>query len=355
MSDRNESKSLMGEECVTREDGAIDMIAFAREATIRDQMSTYAGSVKVVAPAKVNLLLNIGAKREDGYHDVDTIVHALMLHDVLYVRTRPLEEMLEGPSIGNAADTSDLPEVRIVAVGCGGVEPPMIPTEENIVYKAIRMFAQEVGMGRGECVEVRLEKHIPHQAGLGGGSSDAAAALVGLASLWGIPAGDLRIRACAERLGTDVAFFLDGGCARYSGTGSTLEERIKTDNSNVVLVKPPAGLSTAGVYREFDVSPEPVSEEAASQRPVSAKDVIRANNLGAPAYRLMPMLGALEEWLKEQSCVTDVLLCGSGSTMCAFCDNFQNAMRLSAVAQSQGYWTRATTLANLRAAVVPRK
>lgn len=355
MSNQNDGKSLMGESCITREDGSIDMIAFAREATIRDQMSTYAGSVKVVAPAKVNLLLNVGERREDGYHDVDTIMHALMLHDVLYVRTRPVEDFLEGPAIGESAGTPDLPEVRVVCVGCEGVEPPMIPTEENIVYKAVRMFAEEVGMGRGECVEVRLEKHIPHQAGLGGGSSDAAAALVGVANLWGIPADDPRIRACAERLGADVAFFLDGGCARYSGTGATLEAKLKADNCNVVLVKPPTGLSTAGVYRAFDEDPVSVPEEAATQQPMTAKEVIRANNLGAPAYRLMPMLGELEAWLKEQSCVTDVLLCGSGSTVCAFCDSVQNAMRLSAAVQGQGYWTRTTTLANLRATVVPRK
>ena len=355
MTEQETGKCTMGEGQVVRDDGAVDMIAFAREATIRDQMSTYAGSVKVVAPAKVNLLLNVGPKREDGYHGVDTILHALMLHDVLYVRTRPLSDYLEGPAVGEVREESALPEVRIVCVGCEGVEPPAIPAHENIVYKAVRMLAEATGNGAGECVEVRLEKHIPFQAGLGGGSSDAAAALVGAAQLWGIDRGDPVVRQCAERLGADVAFFLDGGCARYSGVGERLEASLEPGKANVVLVKPPVGLSTAEVYREFDRDPRPVSREAAEQSPGRCDEVILANNLSEPAYRMMPLLGAMAEWLRDQGCVSDVLLCGSGSTLCAFCDTFANAMRLSAAAQGKGYWTRATTLANLRAAVVPRK
>ena len=340
---------------ITREDGAVDMIAFARETTIRDQMAIYAGSVKVVAPAKVNLLLNIKDKREDGYHNCVNIMHALMLHDVLYVRSRPLDTWIEGPAIGTSAGTPELPEVRVIMVGCEGVEAPIVANEDNLVTRAVLALAKACGQGQGECIDVRVEKHIPSQAGLGGGSSDAAAALVGVAKLWGIPADDERIEQCAAQLGADVAFFLKGGCARFVGAGEVFDKQLVPAKNNVVLVKPPLGLSTAEVYREFDTDPQPVSPEADALNPDAAADVVCENNLSAPAARLMPLLGELQEWLEGQPCVSQAVLCGSGSTMCAFCDSFENAMKLSALASANGYWTRATTLANLKAAVVPQK
>lgn len=337
------------------------MVAFAREATIRDQASTYAGSVKLVAPAKVNLHLAIGAKREDGYHDAINVMHALMLHDVLYMRVRPQSDFLVGPDAGlagdaeHAIDNQEL-QVRVISVGCEGVEAPAIPQEDNLVYKAIVALAKETENGTGQCVEVRLEKHIPAQAGLGGGSSDAAAALVGAAKLWGIAPDDPRIEKVAATLGADVPFFLHGGCARFDGCGEHFQAQLSPMKGAVVLVKPQTGLSTAKVYQTFDENPSfPAEDVAASANQAQAAvDVPLFNGLDVPARSLLADLDQVFSWAGDQPAVQQTILCGSGSCVALFVTGFEEACRLSAAAMAQGWWARATSLANLRAAVVPR-
>lgn len=339
----------------------VDMVAFAREATIRDQASTYAGSVKLVAPAKVNLHLAIGEKMEGGYHKALNIMHALMLHDVLYMRVRPQSDYLVGPDAGLAGDAehamdNQALQVRVISVGCEGVEAPVIAQEDNLVYKAVMALGQRTGNGTGQCVEIRLEKHIPFQAGLGGGSSDAAAALVGAAKLWGIPADDPELEQIAMTLGADVAFFLRGGCARYDNKGERFQASLGTARDSIVLVKPQAGLSTAKVYQEFDQNPslpteEQVAAAAAAQR---AQDVPQFNGLDVPARALLPELDEVFSWAEQQEGVSRAVLCGSGSCVALFVDGFEAACRLSAAAMSQGWWARSTSLANLRAAAVPR-
>ncbi|MDO4182030.1 MAG: 4-(cytidine 5'-diphospho)-2-C-methyl-D-erythritol kinase [Coriobacteriia bacterium] len=339
----------------------IDMVAFAREATLRDQASTYAGSIKLIAPAKVNLYLGIGAKRADGYHDALNIMHALMLHDVLYMRTRPQADLLVGPDAALAGNESasvanaDL-DIRMVCVGCEGVEAPDIPAQDNLVYKAVKALAQRTGKGAGECLEVRLEKHIPAQAGLGGGSSDAAAALVGAAHLWGLSAEDPALAEVAASLGADVPFFLHGGCARFTGKGEVFQTQLEAANNAVVLVKPEAGLSTAAVYKTFDDQGISLADapQAQAEAATAAAQVPRYNNLNGPARSLLPQLDAVFAWAAQQPAVTEALLCGSGSAVALFCTSFEEACRLSAAGMAQGWWTRTTSLSKLRAAVVPR-
>ena len=339
----------------------IDMVAFAREATIREQVSTYAGSIKIIAPAKVNLYLGIGNKRADGYHDVVNIMHALMLHDVLYMRTRQQMEFLVGPDAGlvgndEASVDNQALQVRLVCVGCEGVEVPAIAPEENLVHKAIMALGAKTGKGTGQVIEVRLEKHIPAQAGLGGGSSDAAAALVGAAQLWGLDPADPAITEVAQSLGADVPFFLKGGCARFVGKGEQFDQKLSPAKNALVLIKPQAGLSTAAVYQAFDqqgqLPPDKVQADAFAA--ASAADVPLFNNLNDPARALLPEIDQIFAWTAQQPAIADTLLCGSGSTVAAFCTSFEEACRLSAAAMAEGWWTRTTSLANLRCAVVPK-
>ena len=237
-------------------ENAVDMLAVARIAQGVD-IAGFAGpdAVKLVAPAKVNLFLDIGAKRADGYHEAVSIMHALMLHDVLRMKLAP------GRGEGLSVDLS--------CVAREGLAMLDVPVESNIVAKAVRLLAEKLGRTADETVVACLEKHIPAEAGLGGGSSDAAAALLGAAHLWGVPADDPRIEEAARSLGADVAFFLHGGCACFTGVGDAFDHALAPMNGNVVLVKPEGGVSTAAAYRAFDEHPTAISEADRGVAPIS--------------------------------------------------------------------------------------
>lgn len=340
----------------------VDMIAMAREATLRDQAGMYAGTTKVVAPAKVNLYLGVGEKREDGYHAVTTVLQALMLHDVLYVRVKDLDPVVVEYERSLAEEkgqeyNTDLPQVRVINIGCEGIEAPQLPSEQNLAYKAVMALAKAAGKGANQAVDIRIEKHIPQQAGLGGGSSDAAAALKAMAEAWGIDANDPVLTQCAAELGADVAFFLTGGCALMDGVGEALQRKLLPRKNNVVLVKPEGGLSTAQVYQTFDQNPDLPTEQLAQQVAAAeeGQDVPLFNGLQAAAVSLMPELAQIHEWAQQQDGVTDCLLCGSGSASFLVCSSFEDACRVSAAAMAQGWWARSTSFSSLRAAVVPKQ
>ena len=182
---------------VSREtlEGSVDMLDIARVAQdVEAREFAGMGSLKLVAPAKVNLYLNVKGVRDDGYHEVSTTMHALMLHDVLRMKIIP--------GTGEA--------VKLTTRSFEGLAPLDVDPQDNIVVKAILKLAEAFGrtLGEEETMRVHLEKRIPVQAGLGGGSSDAAAALLGSAVLWGESVLDPRIKEVAAQLGADVVFCL---------------------------------------------------------------------------------------------------------------------------------------------------
>ena len=340
----------------------VDMIAMAREATLRDQAGMYAGTTKVVAPAKVNLYLGVGPQRPDGYHEVTTVLQSLMLHDVLYVRVKDLDPVVVEYERGLAREKgkeyrTDVPQVRVTCVGCEGVEAPQLPSDQNLAYAAVMALAEATGKGANQAVDIRIEKHIPQQAGLGGGSSDAAAALIAMADAWDMDPNDPVLFQVAAGLGADVAFFLVGGCAQLDGVGEALQRKLPSRKSNVVLVKPEGGLSTADVYREFDSDPDlptsPVQEQLTAAQ--DGASVPLFNGLQSTAVRLLPELARVQEWAAEQEGVSDCLLCGSGSASFLLCESFEAACKVSASAMAQGWWARSTSFSGLRAAVVPKR
>ena len=296
------------------------------------------GWTKVLAPAKVNLHLAIGERRDDGYHDATTIMHALTLHDVVYLRRKP----------GGGAG----PEARMVARG--DIEVPDLPSEDNIACKAIRALAEKVGRLDDSAIEIRIEKNIPAQAGLGGGSSDAAAALVGAAKLWGLAPDDPAIEQTARETGADVAFFLRGGCAHLEGTGGTFVRALTPTKRSVALVKPDGGVSTGAAYRTFDESPVAIPDAIAEQAQTaeSADEIEPFNNLAPASEKLMPELADIRAWLEGQPGVESALLCGSGSCTFAVCDDFATACQVVADARKRGLWARATSFGSARAIVV---
>lgn len=296
------------------------------------------GWVKLLAPAKVNLHLAIGPRRDDGYHEAATVMHALNLHDIVYLRRKP----------GGAEG----PEARMVARG--DIVLPQLASEDNIVCKAINSLAEATGNVADRAIEVRIEKNIPAEAGLGGGSSDAAAALVGAAQLWGLAPDDPAIEQTARSIGADVAFFLHGGCGYFEGTGGSFVHALAPSKRTIVLVKPSTGVSTGAAYRTFDENPSYLDPAIAQQvrEATAADDITPFNNLAAASERLMPELAAIRSWLEGQPGVEASLLCGSGSCTFAICETFADACRIAADARKRGLWARTTSFGPTRAAAL---
>ena len=336
-------------------EGKVDMFTVARTAQAVDTAPfNVPGALKLVAPAKVNLYLEIGAKRPDGYHEVTTVMHALLLHDVLRMKRvsgdagRPNEVVPEGGAG---------PRVALTCRSVEGVPSVEVAPADNIVTKAVLQLAAAVGRCDDETIIIDLEKHIPAEAGLGGGSSDAAAALLGVAKLWGLGADDERVEAVARTLGADVAFFLHGGCSCLSGAGDEFSHALEPLRSCVVLLKPAGGVSTAASYRAFDDDPVTISA-ADHERALSAacaQDVPLRNNMEPASEGLLPVIAEVRTWAQGQPGVSSVLMSGSGSALFACCDSLNAATDLVSAAQANGWWARSTMFGPARAAIVPRR
>ena len=183
------------------------------------------GVVEILAPAKLNLFLEILAKRPDGYHEIESLMVAVDLYDALTFASDP------------SAD---------VTLRC---DDPSLPVGgENLVIKAADKLREATGCRRGARIE--LKKSIPAQAGLAGGSSDAAATLVGLDRLWNLGTPPGLLKKLAGEIGSDVAFFLQHSPAAVCrGRGEIVEEIALPQALSFVLICPPVGVSTAEVYR----------------------------------------------------------------------------------------------------------
>jgi 4-diphosphocytidyl-2-C-methyl-D-erythritol kinase len=184
------------------------------------------------ACAKINLTLRLTGRRPDGYHELRTVLLSLALHDTLTFRARP------GP----------------FQIEC---DDPACPTDRtNLVWRAAEHMWRAAGRrGAARDVAVRIEKRIPIEAGLGGGSSDAAAAIRVLSRMWRIDLSSDRQHAIAARLGADVAFFLEGGTALGVDRGDLLFPLVDVPPTWVTLVIPPFGVSTKDAYRWWDERP----------------------------------------------------------------------------------------------------
>lgn len=324
-------------------------------------------TINLIAPAKVNLYLGIGERQEDGYHNALTVMHALSMHDGVRMThvgagehvtllepcdaAQPLREVKVDVDAGSGL------QVEATVIWREGIEPLDIPSQDNLACKAVYALAQELGREEDECIRLVIEKHIPHQTGLGGGSADAAAALLGAAHLWGIPADHEAVAHVAQQLGADVRFFLHGGCMLLQGRGDEPVATLAPRRDSVVIIRPEGGVSTAEAYRTFDESPvypEPAQLEAV-RAATEATQVPLFNNLEAPAQKLLPELAEIAQFASQAPGVADVLLCGSGSGTFAVCESHQAAAALSSAAQVKGYWTRTTSFSPIRAALLPQR
>ena len=337
----------------------VDMLRSARDAQFEPLTFLGPGFKKVIAPAKVNLFLGIGRPTESGYHEVETVMHATTLHDVLYVNVEPrtgtsdadLHEPIAGPNDAIAVNiTISDKTVRF------GEAPLEIPLEKNLCFKAVDLLARTIDHSASELVTIHIEKNIPAQAGLGGGSSDAAATLLALASFWGIASSDPVLLEVATQLGADVAFFLYGGCVLLTGVGEIFQHALEPSKQSLVLVKPDGGVSTAAAYAAFDASPSYASATllATVEQATRAAEVPLFNNLAKASESVLPELIDVRQWLAAQEGITDeadILLCGSGAATFALTQGFGDASRIAGHAKQQGYWARPAALSSLRVAL----
>lgn len=238
-----------------------------RSDTAAEWVST--GSVTVRVPGKVNLYLAVGDLREDGYHELTTVFHAVSLFDEITVRNA---DVLSLEVSGEGFDDR----------GCS------LPLDgRNLAWRAAELMAEHVG--RAPDVAISLEKSIPVAGGMAGGSADAAAVLVAMNALWelGVPRRDLH--ALGAELGSDVPFALHGGTALGTGRGEQLATVLSRNTFHWVLAFADGGLSTPAVFGEIDrLRADPAREQPS--RLADPEPLLTALASGDP-YQLAPLLG----------------------------------------------------------------
>ena len=282
--------------------------------------------ILVTAPAKINLYLGIHAQKDErGYHRVDTVMTTLDLTDTLAIA--PADELT----------------VRTVPAAD-------FPMEENTAYKAA--VAMGRAFGREPNFTILIDKHIPVRSGLGGPSTDAAATIKGICHLWRLDPSDSRIDAVARSIGADVPFFLYGPPAYFGGAGDEMREIFRPlTGTPVALVKPlDGGVATGEAYARFDADPQDLPELEPMLDAMRAHDETAifgrvANNLAPAACELLPQIGEILSWMREQPGVRAAEVSGSGATVFAVCDTQMaaDAIALSAM-NEHGWWAQSAKM-----------
>uniref|UniRef100_A0A7S1XYC6 4-(cytidine 5'-diphospho)-2-C-methyl-D-erythritol kinase n=1 Tax=Phaeomonas parva TaxID=124430 RepID=A0A7S1XYC6_9STRA len=275
------------------------LAATVSSAAAAADLTTAGDSLTLSCPAKLNLFLRVVRRREDGFHDLASLFQTLKLGDKLELA--PLEA-------GAAADV----------LHC---DTPGVPTDaSNLVIKALDLFRERAGVDTKFAAV--LEKATPAEAGLGGGSSDAAAAMFGANKLCGYPATEAQLLEWSGEIGSDISFFFSGGTAYCTGRGEIVEpvEPLPSPPDAVWLVKPPVGLSTPRVFKALDLdarstaAPEELLAEFVAGGARAGRLV---NDLEQPAFDCIPELGALKEQLGSDFGFDRVMMSGSGTTLFA--------------------------------------
>ncbi len=269
------------------------------------------------APAKLNLSLRVLAKRDDGFHEIDTVMVKLPL----------------------LADCLHFAPAATFAFAC---DDPSVPgDEENLVVKAVRAYEAAANISC-RC-SLSLEKKIPHGAGLAGGSSDAAATLLGLERMHEGALGPEKLAAVAAGLGSDIAFFLTPGAARCSGRGEIVEPIPAPPGLPVLLMKPAFGVPTPDAYQRWQGSVELPGIRYGAQDVGSLSLV---NDLERPVFEKFRFLAELKQWLLIRKEAVAALLCGSGSCVFAVLRHPADAQALASAVRFEldpGIWSWAGT------------
>lgn len=242
------------------------------------------------SPAKVNLFLRVTKRRADGYHELASLFQAVDLCDTL--------------SFAIAKED---------ALTCSD---PRIPTDSsNLVWEAAKAFRAHTGK---DCpVAIHIDKKIPIEAGLGGGSSNAATTLWALNVLTGRPLSTQELMALGAQVGSDVPFFFSWGTAYCTGRGEIVREVALPMRLSCDLVKPLYGLSTPVVFGALDVASLPPRDPEVSLREALEGNLEYYNDLEGAALAVEPLLASLRQQLVAKG-FTSVVMTGTGSCLCCY-------------------------------------
>lgn len=268
--------------------------------------------LKINANSKINLFLEITGKLPDGYHTVDTVMQSVSLAD-----TVELELISHADGIQILCDT------------------PAIPTDErNIAFRTAKAYLKKTGADCG--VRIKISKSIPSEAGMGGGSADGAAVLVGLNALCGNLLSVKSLEGIASEYGADIPFCIGGGTKRLDGIGTEIQETFVSPKLPLVIAKPDCGVSTPQAYRCLDT----LYSDFADHRPQLPTSLIerlsgRAGNYSDALFNrfeyvlgeLCPISKSLVDFMKDHS--HGSLLCGSGAAVFAIADSASHAKALA--------------------------
>lgn len=272
--------------------------------------------ITLKAPAKINWFLRVLGLRKDGFHEIQSLIQKVTLFDTL-----------------TFAASEDL-----TISGISG-----IPAKENLVYKTAMILKDKYGVKEGAAIHIY--KKIPTGAGLGGGSSDAAAALIGLNKLWSLRLSIEELCKPGERIGSDVPFFLFGSISLVHGRGECITSRKAVKPLSLLLVKPSISVSTAWAYKELSVSREtrgkrPELTKKADKvnniehfiRSIERADIssitgysgVVSNDLESVTLKSFPVIAGIKEKLREKGAIF-ALMSGSGSTVFGVFDSLEKA------------------------------
>ncbi|OIQ78115.1 4-diphosphocytidyl-2-C-methyl-D-erythritol kinase [mine drainage metagenome] len=252
------------------------------------------------APAKLNLFLHVTGRRSDGYHLLQSVFRLISMHDTLHLRV---------------TDNGSIQRLNKI----DGVAP-----EQDLCVRAARLLQQHAGCRAG--VEIRLEKRLPMGGGLGGGSSDAATALLALNRLWGLDLPRSELLALALRLGADVPMFVFGRNAWAEGIGEELQPIILAPAWYVVLT-PAVHVETAQVFASEELTRDTIPAKMAA--------FFRGyghNDLQPAVCRQYPAVASALAWLKQFG---DARMSGSGASVFLECDSEAQAQRIFALKPEQ--------------------
>jgi 4-diphosphocytidyl-2-C-methyl-D-erythritol kinase len=290
----------------------------------------FATHVEVLAPAKINLFLEVLARRSDGYHEIETVIAPVTLYDTLVF----------APTVGGEIEVRSRWAAGLSALGArlsqeGTAARELlfgeIPSDkDNLAWRAAALLRERAGIQVGASME--LVKRIPAAAGLGGASSDAAAALVAGILSWGLNWPTTRLAELAAELGSDVPFFLERGGAVCRGRGERIEP-ISLPRLHIVVVRPPVGLSTPRVYQHCQPSSQPCGAsglvKALARGRVAEVARRMVNDLQPAASQLTPWIRTLEQMFDQHDLVGHQMS-GSGSSYFGLCRSHRHARRVAA-------------------------
>ena len=270
--------------------------------------------IKLLAPAKVNLILTLIAKREDGYHEIQTLMQRIRLFDTLILRKNPKGPFVRCP------------------------EYPELAGEANLMTKALRLLEKE--LDRPLPIEVELKKKIPLGAGLGGGSSDAAAILLKVNDLLGNRISPTRLMEIGTRLGSDIPFFLLKKTALGQGRGEVLEPWTDFPKWWYVLVYPGFPVSTAWAYSQVKIPLTKIKKLTNVNRLNGKEQIPEAgrfrNDLEKFVLPAFPILKEIKKALLRQGC-RQALMSGSGSTLFGIWEDEAEARKAFRALNNRGW------------------